>query len=59
MKDLRIKIVLSVLLILAGAALSEYSSLSEVTKDGIAKFITAAGVISLIITFVGANRGRK
>ena len=58
MRDLRMKIVLSVLLIIAGATLSNYSSISAETKNLIAEFCTIAGVIALTITIIRAIKAK-
>jgi len=52
------KVVLSVLLIVAGATLSNYSSISADTKNLIAEFCTVAGVIALIITIFRAIKAK-
>jgi hypothetical protein len=59
MKDLRIKIVLSLLLIISGAALTNYSSISPDIKNIIAEISTIAGTAALVITIIRARREKK
>ena len=59
MKDLRMRIVLSVLLIISGFTLSNYSSISAEMKNYVAEFSTMVGVIALTITITRAIREAK
>jgi len=59
MKDLRMKIILCVLLIIAGYTLSNYSTISAEIKNNIAEFITLFGVIALVIIIIRAIREAK
>lgn len=59
MKDLRMKIALSVLLIIAGVTLSNYSNISTEIKHWIALFCTVAGLVALIKTIMSAKSESK
>jgi hypothetical protein len=59
MKDLRMKIVLSLLLIISGATLSNFSSISPDIKNIIAEISTITGVVALVITIIRARREKK
>jgi hypothetical protein len=59
MKDLRMKIFLSVLLIISGFTLSNYSNVSAEMKNTIAEFSTMAGVIALVVVIMRAWRGKE
>ena len=59
MKDLQMKIVLSLLLIISGVTLSNYSSISADIKNIIAEITTITGVVALVITIIRAMREKK
>ena len=59
MKDLRMKIVLSLLLIISGATLTNYSSISADIKNIIAEISTITGVIALVITIIRFRKEKK
>jgi len=59
MKDLRMKIVLSVLLIISGYTLSNYSNISAETKNYVAEFSTLFGVIALVAIVIRAIRDKN